>query len=53
MASEMRDELDDLINDKGDFPLYLADQLQPEWRIPVTLLEFEADRDGIVISATD
>ena len=53
MASQIRDALDDLINDHGDRPCFQADSMEPQWRNGITMVEFEHDRETILITATD
>jgi hypothetical protein len=53
MASQIRDMLDDIINDQGDFPCFTADALEPEWRSAVTSVDYERDRESILIAAAD
>lgn len=50
-ATEVRDSLDEKINEFGDFDVCMVDTLQPEWRIPVADIVVElgdADRFTLV-----
>jgi hypothetical protein len=50
LASEMRDGLDEKINEFGDFEVFTADALQPEWRNPVVDIAVElGDKDRFVV----
>jgi hypothetical protein len=50
LASEVRDSLDEKINEFGDFEVCMADALQPEWRIPVADIVVElGDTDRFTI----
>lgn len=53
MATEMREKLDEIINDQGDFKVYYRDQLEPEYRIEATGVVFEAERDAILLQSDE
>lgn len=55
MLSELREWADERINEFGDGPVRLADQLEPTWRIEVGGLEFERDKEppAYVIASAD
>jgi hypothetical protein len=44
MASEVRDKLDEIINEFGDCPAFTPDMLEPKWHNPLT--DIQHDRDG-------
>jgi hypothetical protein len=48
-ATEMRDELDNLINEFGDMELYRADELQPEWRIKIGGVLYDPDKESVLV----
>lgn len=52
-ASELREKLDEEINEFGDGEVYLRDQLQPEYRIKIEDVEFESDREAYVLASAD
>ncbi len=47
-ATEIRDKLDELIEEFGDSEGFLVDELEPKWRNPVTDVEFERDSQAVV-----
>lgn len=49
MASKVRDRLDELINEFGDFPAKIPDQLEASWRRDITDVSIELDHDVITI----
>jgi hypothetical protein len=53
MASEGAERILELVNEFGDFPLTMADQLEPQWRRPVTSIDYEQDGNRILIAASD
>lgn len=50
-AIEIRDRMDEILEEFGNVEMFLADVLEPEWRHKVTSVEFEADRQSGLISA--
>ncbi len=47
-ATEIRDRLDEIIEEFGDAEGLLIDELEPRWRMPVTDVEFERDSQAVV-----
>lgn len=51
--TEIRDRLDEIIQEFGDAEGYLIPDLEPTWRNPVTDVEFESDRQAVTFSSKD
>jgi hypothetical protein len=53
MATEIRDKLEEIINEFGDFPAFLPDPLERGWRNPVTDVRYDRMAELIDIVAED
>lgn len=55
MLSELREWCDERLNEYGDGPVRIPDQLEPRWRVDISSLEFEREKEppGFVILADD
>lgn len=51
--TEIRDRIDEIINEFGDGEGYIVPDLEPTWRNPVTDVEFEFDRQAGVFLSKD
>lgn len=50
-AFEVRDKIDEIINEFGNFPVKIPDQLEAKWLQDVTDVRFERAGDGVIIIA--
>lgn len=52
-AMEVRDKLDELINEFGNYPVKLLDPLEGRWTNDIGEIRFDSEREQIVIAPED
>jgi hypothetical protein len=53
MATELRDKLDELINEYGDGEVYVRDQLEPKWRVKARDVQRESGQESFLVVLDD
>jgi len=48
-AVELIEELQRKVSEFGNGPVNVADQIQPEWRVPITDIEFDPVNQAYVL----
>lgn len=51
-SSEVIDEIQRIQNEHGSCSVVIVDEMEPDWKYPVSNVEFDPDNQAITISAS-